>query len=228
MARRSMPAQPEHVTSSTVPPVQVPRLPRQPRQHRRGLLLLGVIVVAGGGVLAFHTINDMSDRVPVVVVTRDVAVGQQITSNDVTTTMVGADNVVVETVPGRELRRLIGMRAAADLVTGMLVTPRLVTDQLSPTDAQQLVPVAMKPSRIPARGLKPGDPVLVVPAPDVQAEPSKSDIPPGTEAVVDQVKGPDTDGLVVVDLLVASTDGPSLATLAADGRVALILNPRRP
>ncbi|MBN6050733.1 hypothetical protein JYK22_02210, partial [Nonomuraea sp. RK-328] len=228
MARPSMPAQSEPATKGAVPPVQVPRLPRQPRQRRRGLLLFGAIVVAGGGVLAFHTINGMSNRTPVVVVTRDVAVGQQITANDVAATMVGADTGAVGSLPGSELQRVIGMRAAADLVKGMLVQSRLVTAQLVPAADEQLVPVALKPSRLPARGLKPGDHVLVVPVPDEQTTLSRRGAAPGVEAVVDQVKGPDTDGLVVVDLVVANVYGPSLAALAADGRVALILNPRRP
>ncbi|MFI6326531.1 SAF domain-containing protein [Nonomuraea sp. NPDC050556] len=206
----------------SAPPVQVPKLPPQPRQRRRGLLLFGVIVVAGGGVLAYHTVNELSDRTQVVVMSRDVPVGQSITVNDVTTTMVGAEDLVA-TVPGRELPRLIGMRAAVDLVSGMLVQRKLVTDQLVPLGDQQLVPIAVKPSRLPARGLRPGDFVLVVSTPDTPTAK-----PPKIEGVVDQAKGPDTDGLMVVDLIVKNMDGPTLAALAAEGRVALVLNPRRP
>ncbi|MGP3921314.1 SAF domain-containing protein [Nonomuraea sp. 10N515B] len=215
MVRDTMPA----------PPVQIPKLPPQPRQRRRGLLLFGVLVVAGGGVLAFHTVNGLSDRTQVVVMAQDVPVGQAITTNDVTTTMVGAEDLVA-TVPGRELGRIVGMRAAADLMSGMLVQSRLVTDQFAPIGDQQLVPLALKPSRLPARGLKPGDPVLVVFTPDVQTVPVTK--APKIEGIVDQAKGPDTDGLVVVDLIVKNTDGAALAALAAEGRVALVLNPRRP
>ncbi|MEV7006640.1 SAF domain-containing protein [Streptosporangium sp. NPDC051022] len=219
----SVPAEQKQM-SNGVPPVTVPKLPRQPRQRRRGLLLLGLIVVAGGGVLAYHTVSRMSDRTSAVVMARDVAIGQQITESDVTTTMVGTDEMVA-TVPGRELGRVVGMRAAVDLMAGTLVQPKAVTDRLSPAGEQRLVPVAVKPSRLPARGFRPGDPVIVLPTPEGQAQTeAKEEI----TAVVDQVKGPDTDGLVVIDLIVDGADASKLAELAADGRIALVLTPRRP
>ncbi|MEW9532869.1 SAF domain-containing protein [Microbispora sp. NPDC049125] len=176
--------------------------------------------------MSYQTVTGMSDRVPVLVMTRGVALGQQLTASDVSTTTVGVDDLVT-TVPAEELRRVIGMRAAADLVAGMLVQPKLVTDQLSPLGDQQLVPVAVKPSRLPARGLRPGDPILVIATPESQPVPTaKTTARTAVEALVDQVKGPDTDGLMVVDLIVNRTEGPELATLAADGQVAMVLNPR--
>ncbi|MFC0860949.1 SAF domain-containing protein [Sphaerimonospora cavernae] len=227
MIRKSVPAPPQRAGDGVVPPAQLPNLPAQPRQRRRGWLLLGVLVVAGGGVLGYHTVNGLTDRVPVLVVTRDVPLGQELTAHDVTTTLVGVDDLVA-TVPARELRRVIGMRAAVDLVGGMLVQPKLLTDRLTPLGGQQLVPVAVKPSRLPARGLRPGDSVLVVAAPDGQAVPTtKAAATPRIEAVVDQVKGPDTDGLMVVDLIVNGTEGADLAARAAEGPVAMVLNPRR-
>ncbi|GAA3120089.1 hypothetical protein GCM10010466_08640 [Planomonospora alba] len=214
-------------TAGGAPPVTVPRLPGQPRQRRRGMVVFGLLIIAGGGALTYHGMGKLSDRVPVVVMARDVAVGQEITRSDVTTAMVGADETVA-TVPGHELQRVVGMRAAVDLMSGALVQRKAVTDRLTPAQSQQLVPVAVKPSRLPARGFAPGDMVLVVPAPGTQtAASTRSTTRTEIEAVIDQVKGPDTDGLVVVDLLVGGDDGSRLATLAADGEVAFVLNPRR-
>uniref|UniRef100_UPI000A515FA1 SAF domain-containing protein n=1 Tax=Sphaerimonospora mesophila TaxID=37483 RepID=UPI000A515FA1 len=213
--------------NAVVPPAQVPKLSAQPRQRRRGWLLFGVLVVTGGGALGYHTVNGLNDRVPVLVMAHDVSLGQQLTARDVATTMAGVDDLVA-TVPAGELQRVIGMRAAVDLVGGMLVQPKLLTDQLTPLSGQQLVPVAVKPSRLPARGLRPGDSILVVATSDGQGMPTiKSSAMPRIEAIVDQVKGPDTDGLMVVDLIVSTTEGAELAARAADGQVAMVLNPRR-
>ncbi|RBQ21194.1 hypothetical protein DP939_00175 [Spongiactinospora rosea] len=201
----------------------VPKLPHQPRQRRRGLLLVGLLAMTGGGVLAAQTVQQLSSRSLVVVMTRDVPIGRQVTANDMATTLVGAEPGVA-TVPGDRLPQIVGTRAAVTLLAGTLLSPKATTDQLTPAPQQQLVPIAVKPSRLPARGFAPGDPVLVMPAPDPT---TRRIVPTGIAAVVDQVKEPDTDGMVVVDLLVSDMDGPKLASLAADGRVALVLTPRR-
>ncbi|KAA9378958.1 hypothetical protein F5972_12045 [Microbispora cellulosiformans] len=226
MVRNHMSSPPQHAGNGVAPPAQVPKLTPQPRQRRRGLLLLGVLVVAGGGVISYQTITGLSARVPVLVMTHDVAPGRQLTADNVTTTTVGVDNLV-PTIPARDLPSVIGKRAATDLVAGMLVQPRLLTDQVVPVVGQQLVPVAVKPSRLPARGLRPGDAILVLATPENQAVPaSRANARPVIDAVVDQVKGPDTDGLMVVDLIVSNSRGAELASLAASGQVALVLNPR--
>ncbi|MEQ4720954.1 SAF domain-containing protein [Nonomuraea sp. B19D2] len=226
MVRKVEPAE-RGQSNGEVPSAQVPKLLRQPRQRSRSALVLGALVVAGGAALVFHTVNQMSHREPVLVVTRDVALGQPITAENVSTAMVGADQNVA-TVRGEDLRRVIGMRAAVDLMPGMLVQPRMVTHQVTPMGDQQLIPVAVKPSRLPARGLRPGDRIFVVLQPEGQGVPDGKKPADGIEAVVDQAKGPDNDGLMVVDVLVNKSDGPRLAALAADGQVALALNPRRP
>ncbi|MFG1705402.1 SAF domain-containing protein [Nonomuraea sp. M3C6] len=227
MARKIQPAAPGQSSNGEVPPAQVPKLLAQPRQRRRSSLVLGALVVLGGTAMAVHTVNRLSDRESVLVMTRDVAFGQPLTAENVSTAMVDGDQNVA-TVRGEDLRQVIGMRAAVDLMRGMLVQPRMVTDQVTPQADQQLIPIAVKPSRLPARGLRPGDRLLVVPRPEGQAVPEAQASSGAIEAVVDQVKGPDNDGLMVVDVLVNKSDGPKLAPLAADGQVALALIPRRP
>jgi hypothetical protein len=228
MARKTMPETSDQSSNGEVPPARAPKLLAQPRQRRRSSLVFGTLVVAGGAFLVVQTVARLSDREPVLVVTQDVALGQPITAQNVATAMLGADQVVAA-LSGRELRRVIGMRAAVPLMRGMLVQPRMVTDNVTPLNDQQLIPIAVKPSRLPARGLRPGDPLVVVPAPEGQPAPEENKtLPGGVEAVVDQVKGPDNDGLMVVDVLVPSSEGPKLAALASGGDVALALNPRRP
>lgn len=203
-------------TSPDVPPVKVPKLPHQPRHRRPGIAIVAVAIVMGGGVLAFHTLQQLDDRSPVLVVTRDVPIGQQLTKNDLAVAMVNADDHVA-TIRGSQLARVVGTRAALDLKQGMLLVRQAITDQMSPVPGQELVAVALKPSRLPARGLRPGDDIRVVPAPQTSAK------APKVTARVDQVRTADTDGLVVVDLLVNAADGDRLAEACAEGQVMLVL-----
>ncbi len=227
---RPVPGQP---VGGEAPPAHVPRVLPQPRQRRRSALVLGLLVVIGGAVLAFHTISQLSDRQSVLVVTRDVALGQPITADNVATAMVGGD-AIVATVNGQDLTSVIGMRAAVDLMRGTLLQPRMITDRVTPLADQQLIPIAVKPSRLPARGLRPGDRLFVVLRPEGRSAVDGGSVPEGGQpsdgvvAMVDHTKGPDNDGLMVVDVLVNKVDGPRLAPLAADGQVALALMPRRP
>ncbi|MEU1389965.1 MULTISPECIES: SAF domain-containing protein [unclassified Nonomuraea] len=210
------------------PPTRAPKLLSQPRQRRRSSLVFGTLVVAGGAFLTVQTVMRLNDREPVLVVTQDVALGQPFTAQNISTAMMGADQAVAA-VGSHELQRVIGKRAAVDLMKGVLVQSRMVTDQVTPLADQQLIPIAVKPSRLPARGLQPGDRLLVVPASDAQTVPDDVKASSGgVEAVVDQVKGPDNDGLMVVDVLVPSHEGPRLAALASDGNIAMALTPRRP
>ncbi|MFC5829519.1 SAF domain-containing protein [Nonomuraea insulae] len=185
-----------------------------------------MLTIVGGMVVAFQTVNRLSNRDEVLVVTRDVVLGQPITEANVSTAMVGGDQTVAM-LSGQDLPKVMGMRAAADLMSGTLLQRRMLTDQVTPSAEQQLVPIAVKPSRLPARGLRPGDRLFVMLRPENPAVPSVKE-PVGIEAVVDHTKGPDNDGLMVVDVLVNRSDAPRLGPLAADGQVALALMPRRP
>lgn len=223
MARNALPDAPD----SFVPPVKVPRLPRQPRQRRPGMIVLSVLLAVIGALASYYVVHQLSDRVPVLVMLRDVPVGQQISLQDVTTAMVAVDSTVA-TLSGHELNRVVGMTAKVDLHSGELLSGSTITDQVRPVVGEELVPVALKPSRLPVRSLKPGDVVFVVPTPGAQTDPGTKPTRP-IEATVDRVStGADTDGLIVVDLLVTTDNSQALARQAAEGQVALVLTPRRP
>jgi hypothetical protein len=85
--------------------------------------------------------------------------------------------------------------------------------------------VALPASRIPAIGLRPGDAILLVSTPAAQ-----DDVPDGQPASIAarvvRVGPADVNGLVPVDVLVTSTDGPALAARAATGRVAVVVQPQ--
>ncbi|WP_460344236.1 SAF domain-containing protein [Actinoallomurus acanthiterrae] len=188
------------------------------------LLALGVLA----NVYLFQTV---SDRVSVVRVARDVAVGQPITRADLDATAV-ALGLGVQTIPADQLGQVVGRRAAVGLRAGTLLTASQVTTQLTPGPGQALVAVALKPSQLPPRGLEPGSQVRIVATTgaqeDATSQAGQASPAPGKDvaAVVDAVGSPDADGSVTVSLLVADGDSSSVARLAAAGRVALVVTSR--
>ena len=85
--------------------------------------------------------------------------------------------------------------------------------------------MAIPATRMPAGGLAPGDRVLVVDTPAAEADPSA--VAPATiPATVVRVGGMDVNGVTVVDVTVATGDGPALAARAATGRIAVVVQPR--
>jgi hypothetical protein len=102
-----------------------------------------------------------------------------------------------------------------------------VTGKLPPGPGQDLVPVAIKPSGLPASGLAPGEQVLVVPTPATSGSGATPVLTSPVAAVVEAVNAvPDQDGFDVVDLIVVSSEGPPVAEQAATGQVALVVTGR--
>jgi hypothetical protein len=202
------------------------------------MVALAVLLIVLGGLGGAFLLTALSHRVSVIVMAKDVAVGQTISQADLATATLAADTAVAR-IGAQQRDQVVGQIAAVDLKTGMLLTVSALTSQTTPDPGQQVVVVAVKPSQIPARGLHPGDPVKVIPLSDDQ---SATSTPPdaakgatrpigslpasGVGAVVCEVAGPDADGLVVVDLLVDDRSAPLVAQYAAGGHVAFTLIPR--
>jgi hypothetical protein len=210
--------------------IRIGQLRPLPRRRRPAMIALAVVlIVAGilGGALLY---KDVNHQVPVLMVRTDVPVGSVVSSADLTTTTIAA-GPGVKLIPSRQESQVIGLVAASNLQAGTLLAAGDLTRFLPPTTGQVLVPVAVKPSELPASGLVPGDHVLVVSAPQAgssggaaPAVPANS-IPGVVEAVT---RAPDQDGFDVVDLLVAQNTGPVLARESVAGTVALEITSRKP
>jgi hypothetical protein len=182
----------------------------------------------GAGILASVALYNREDhQVPVLVVTTAVPVGSVITSADVGTTTVAA-GPGVQTIPAKQLSAVLGLVAATTLRPGTLLASSELTSKLPPGPGQDLVPVAVKPSGLPASGLAPGDQVLVVATPSGSSGSGAAPVLTSPVAAVVQAVNavPDQDGDDVVDLLVTSSNGPSVAEQAATGQIALIITSR--
>jgi hypothetical protein len=201
-----------------------------PRQRRPAVLALAVAMAGAGVVISAALYQHADHQVPVVMVTTDVPPGAVVSARDLTAT----DAVVgpgIHVVPAAQLGQVDGEVAAVGLRAGTLLAPSDLTSAQPPGPGQQLVPVALKPSALPASGLFPGDRVLVVGTPGDQGQPGDSagaqplaaPVPAAVAAV--NTAGAQA-GFVVVDLLVSATDGPAVAEQASTGQFALIVTQR--
>lgn len=201
-----------------------------PRRRRPAMVALAV-AMAAAGVVVSATLYQRADRqVPVVMVTADVPAGAVITAADLATTGVTVAPGV-RVIPAAQLSQVSGETAAVALRAGTLLAPSDLTTAQPPAPGQQLVPVAVKPSTLPASGLFPGDQVLIVATPGDQGEPGGSagpqELAAPVRAVVEAVDtAAGSDGLDVVDLLVGAANGPAVAEQASTGQFALIVTRR--
>lgn len=209
-ASRSMP---------TAPRVAPPRSRRRP-----ALLALGVALVALGALVTAWLVSSAGQRTPVLMLARDVPFGAVISTTDLAVTDVSVDPSVA-VVPVSDEESVIGMTASANLGAGTLLSRASLTPASPPTAGQLLVGLAVPANRMPAGGLSAGDRILVVDTPAADADPPTGP-PPTIAATVVRVGASDLNGVTVVDVTVATGDGPALAARAATGRVALVVEPR--
>jgi hypothetical protein len=218
---------PEPPRNGPVPAASHAQLRGLPRKRRPGMIALAAALI-GAGILASAALYNREDhQVPVLMVTAAVPVGSLITSADVGTTSVAA-GPGLQVIPARQLSQVVGLVAATSLQPGTLLAPSELTSKLPPARGQVLVPVAVKPSGLPASGLAPGDQVLVVATPSGSSGSGAAPVLTSPVAAVVQAVNavPDQDGDDVVDLLVTSSNGPSVAEQAATGQIALIITSR--
>jgi SAF domain len=221
--------EPDPLPAGNGGPVRPGQLRPLPRRRRPGMIALAVALIGVGilgGAALFQRVNH---QVPVLLVTTVVPAGTTLTAADLTAASVvlGAG---VKAIPAGQEHQVVGLVAASTLRPGTLLAAAELTTALPPSRGQQLVPVALKPSQLPASGLAPGNQVIVISAPGAQGANSAAAGPgPSIPGVVEAVSiRPDTDGMAVVDLLVAAANGTDLAREAAAGGIALVVTSRSP
>ncbi|MBT2404597.1 SAF domain-containing protein [Streptomyces sp. ISL-87] len=225
--------------SPAAPPVPRPAGPRTElpittaapvkKQRRYAAAALSTVLAVAAALGAAAAVSAVGDRTKVLAIANDVPAGQPLTDADVIVAEVSADAALTP-MPATDRASVVGKRPAVDLRKGSL----LVAAQLQPGtglgDDKQQVGVQVKRGQAPAGSLVPGDKVLAVTVPGQGEQPTGKDgaeaPPTSVKAVVVSVSRPDASGAVVVNLAVASSDGPLLATRASSGRVALVRDVR--
>jgi hypothetical protein len=212
-------------TQATLTPDLVPIRARR----RRGLLATGALLASIGALAVVWLVGAAGQRVEVVVVRQEVPYGAALERADLGVARVSVDPGVA-VVPAAQVEALVGQVATTRLVIGMVLAPDLVGPAAEPAAGRVLVPIAVPAERMPAGGLRAGDPVLAVDAGSPTDGASTADgvvgpAPAVVPATVVRVGATDVNGTTVVDLTTSSVEGPGLAVAAANGRVALVVQP---
>ncbi|MHC3392801.1 SAF domain-containing protein [Streptomyces lavendulocolor] len=197
-----------------------------PRRRRRPVVVgAGLALAAVGALLAVWQVDEAGNRVPVIAVAHDVKAGQIVKKSDLVVAQIAPDAALAP-VPASRSGDIVGKTAAADLPKGSLVTDASVHEGTPVAKGRDTVGILAKPGQLPAQRLRTGDEVALVHTPQDDAEAAKAGTqkaPDSISAVVVGLSSPDANGAVVVDVAVAGTDSPSLATWAARGAVTVVL-----
>lgn len=213
--------------AATVPPPPAARVAAAPRQWRmRSILAAAMIVLLGGLVLAW-AVPAYSKRDQVLVLAQDVRAGETLTAGD----LVRADLSIgppISAVKLADADQVLGRMALSDLPKGAVLTRGQVGTSRGLAQGQVLVPLPLKAGRLPARGVGPGQQVLVVPAPeslDAPAAKAISGTAPIRATVVESGTMDPSSGVTVVDVQVPQDQGAALAQLAGTGAITLVALP---
>ncbi|WP_234388940.1 SAF domain-containing protein [Streptomyces sp. AS58] len=185
----------------------------------------GLALAAVGALVAVWQVDEAGNRVPVIALAQDLKAGQTVKKSDLAVAQIAPDAALAP-VPVSRSGDIVGKTAAADLPKGSLVTDASVHEGAPVAKGRDTVGILAKPGQLPAQRLRTGDAVALVHTPQDNAEAAKAGTqkaPDSISAVVVGLSSPDANGAVVVDVAVAGTDSPSLATWAARGAVTIVL-----
>jgi Flp pilus assembly protein CpaB len=205
---------------STVVPRSAARLRRRDLRVVIGLALLLAGVLGTVGV-----VQRAGQRIPVLVMARDVPAGQLIGELDVRVTELGLAPGVA-TLRVQDRRRVVGRVASAPLAAGQVLSPAAVAEAPPLAAGQVLMSVAVAPEHAAAGTLRAGDQVAVVASsPPDQPTAGRAGVllsPVPVLAVSSTTDEAGGDGKLLVSLAIPEDRAPVLAQ-AAHGTVDLVL-----
>jgi hypothetical protein len=193
-------------------------------RRRPWLLGLGALLAALGSLTVVWLVGAAGQRQEVLAVRADVAYGEVVTADDMTIARVSVDPGIL-VIPGADRDAVVGQVATTRLTPGMLLTEGMVEPLGEPGPGRVLVPIAVPAERMPAGGLRAGDRILAVDSEPAGSDAGVSVAAATTAATVVRVGPADINGVTVVDVTTTASAGPRLAVAAANGRVALIVEP---
>ncbi|KLN71789.1 flagellar basal body P-ring biosynthesis protein FlgA [Rhodococcus erythropolis] len=192
---------------------------RRPIFLAAGIALVVVFVIG-----AVALVNGMRQVTNVLVVSHDIAQGQQITSQDLTTKQVNAD-AGIASVAVEDKASVVGQAAAVPIPSGTVLNPNAVTTAVIPGKGLTLVGVTVSYSKLPAEPLRAGDQVRIVDTPRDQDD-SPVQGPITSKAQVVSTKFIPETSETTVDVLVQADEASWVSARAATRRVAIVLDPR--
>jgi hypothetical protein len=209
-------------TASAAGSPVTPQPPRMPGRRNPKWIALGIVALCLGGLLSYMIYARVASETAVVAAAQTVYRGETIEQGDLTTITLRTGSLP-QTIPATSITGLVGKRAAYDLIEGSVISAAAVVDQAIPAEGRAIVGLMLAPGRAPGNLLLPSSPVRLIAMPAV-ADSSTSDELAGNifiGRVIDQSPGVDgTSILVNVD--VEAGAAPTIATLAAQDRIAIV------
>ena len=197
--------------------------PRLPGRRNPRWIALGVVAVCLGGLLAYAVYARVSTETRVLSVASTVYRGEVVQAADLTTVVVHGDPPG-PVVRAAEESSVVGRRAVVDLPAGSLVAARSLADTALPDTGRSVVGLRLATGRAPASLLVPSAPVRIV------ALPAPANGTGTKDSLVGKTYGgrvvgstPGADGTsTVVDVEVDAGQAPTIASLGAQDRIALV------
>jgi len=201
-------------STSFTPP---PKLRRRP-----ALVAGGVAAICSGALLAVWAWTSTTHTEEVLAARNTIHRGEVITAEDIQRVRISGDPVL-QPLPASAYDSLIGQRAALDVAAGGLLTAETTSDGALPPQGQSIVGISLTAAQVPALPLQGGDRVRIVVTPGENGV-DPAGAPQFSVAEVVDTRIDDSTGNTVVDVLVPYADAGILASRAATGHVALVLD----
>jgi len=199
-----------------------PQPPRLPGRRNPKWIALGIVSLCLGALLSYVIYARVATETAVVAAAHTVYRGEMIDRGDLATITLRGGSLP-HVIPAPQLNDLVGKRAAFDLVEGSVISSTAVTDSAIPAEGRAIIGLKLAPGRAPGNLLLPASSVRLIAMP-AAADSSITDKLAGSifvGSVIDQSQGADgTSILVNVDVDAAAA--PTIATLAAQDRIAIV------
>ncbi|SEP83406.1 hypothetical protein [Microlunatus flavus] len=200
-----------------------PAPPRLPGRRNPRWIALGVVAICLGGLLSYAVYARVSTETRVLALASTVYRGEVLEAADLTTVVLHGQPPG-PTVAAVDQASVVGKRAVFDLPAGALVAPASLADTALPATGRSVVGLRLATGRAPASLLEPSAPVRVVALPAPAGGTGARDSLVG-KTYAGRVVGstPGADGTsTVVDLEVDAGQAATIASLAAQDRIALV------
>jgi len=209
-------------TGSSLQPPVTPQPPRLPGRRNPKWIALGIVALCLGGLLSYVVYTRIARETAVVASAQTVYRGETIEQRDLATITLRGGSMP-HAIPAAQLNDLVGKRAAFDLVEGSVIFSTAVTDSAIPPEGRAIVGLKLTPGHAPGNLLLPATHVRLIAMP-AAADSSTTDKLAGSifvGSVIDQAQA--ADGMsILVNVEVDAGAAPTIATLAAQDRVAVV------
>jgi hypothetical protein len=210
--------------------VVVPNKPKELRPRRsRARIALGVAIVALSALGTVYLTSMQGQVMQVLAVSSAVTRGEVIDATDLVVVELPAGPSALDPVAAVSLDVVVGQVATTELLPGSLLTMSAFTQALSPEPGSSIVGLLLAANQMPSVPLHAGDPIRLV---DVD-EPAGGEVaggevaaePASIPAAIVSVGAVGAAGQVVVSVEMDQSQAATWAALAANNRVAIVLEP---